>query len=126
VDRSFGPLLDHTFHHIVDTHVCHHLFSTMPFYHAQEATRAIRKVGGNQPKIILMLMYLGGLWDCCNLILILALAAASPPPRLFVQVLGPKYYLKDDTPIARALWRSYNDCQFIEDEGGIVFYKNEM
>jgi omega-6 fatty acid desaturase (delta-12 desaturase) len=41
------------------------------------------------------------------------------------QVLGPKYYLKDDTPIARALWRSYNDCQFIEDEGGIVFYKNE-
>jgi omega-6 fatty acid desaturase (delta-12 desaturase) len=44
VDRSFGPLLDHTFHHIVDTHVCHHLFSTMPFYHAQEATQAIRKV----------------------------------------------------------------------------------
>ncbi len=36
VDRSFGPLLDHTFHHIVDTHVCHHLFSKMPFYHAQE------------------------------------------------------------------------------------------
>lgn len=44
VDRSFGPLLDHTFHHIVDTHVCHHLFSTMPFYHAQEATQAFRKV----------------------------------------------------------------------------------
>ena len=47
VDRSFGPLLDHTFHHITDTHVCHHLFSKMPFYHAQEATEAMKKVLGN-------------------------------------------------------------------------------
>ena len=35
VDRSFGWLLDRTLHHITDTHVCHHLFSKMPFYHAQ-------------------------------------------------------------------------------------------
>ena len=34
VDRSYG-LLDVVFHHIADTHVCHHLFSTMPHYHAQ-------------------------------------------------------------------------------------------
>ena len=34
VDRSYGPL-DVVFHHIADTHVCHHLFSTMPHYHAQ-------------------------------------------------------------------------------------------
>jgi len=81
VDRSFGPLLDHTFHHIVDTHVCHHLFSKMPFYHAQEATEAMKKV------------------------------------------LGP-YYLQDKTPIAKALWRSYNTCQFVEDDGDIVFFKN--
>jgi omega-6 fatty acid desaturase (delta-12 desaturase) len=81
VDRSFGPLLDHTFHHISDTHVCHHLFSKMPFYHAQEATVYIRKV------------------------------------------LGP-YYMKDDTPIARALYRSFSACQFVEDEGDTVFYKN--
>ena len=46
VDRSFGPLLDHTFHHITDTHVCHHLFSKMPFYHAQEATESMKKVLG--------------------------------------------------------------------------------
>ena len=46
VDRSFGPVLDYTFHHISDTHVCHHLFSSMPFYHAQEATEAIRKALG--------------------------------------------------------------------------------
>jgi len=81
VDRSFGPLLDHTLHHIVDTHVCHHLFSKMPFYHAQEATVHIKKVLG-------------------------------------------AYYLKDHTPIAKALWRSFSDCQFIEDDGDIVFYKN--
>ena len=29
-----------------DTHVVHHLFSTMPFYHAQEATEAVKKVLG--------------------------------------------------------------------------------
>jgi omega-6 fatty acid desaturase (delta-12 desaturase) len=81
VDRSFGPLLDSTFHHITDTHVCHHLFSKMPFYHAKEATEAIKKA------------------------------------------IGP-YYLKDDTPIATALWRSYSCCQFVEDGGDIVFYKN--
>jgi len=81
VDRSFGPVLDHTLHHITDTHVCHHLFSKMPFYHAQEATEAFKKV------------------------------------------LGP-YYLKDDTPIGRALWRSFYCCQFVEDTGDIVFYKN--
>lgn len=81
VDRSFGPVLDHTFHHITDTHVCHHIFSKMPFYHAKEATEAIKKV------------------------------------------LGP-YYLKDDTPVLKALWRSYSCCQFVEDNGDIVFYKN--
>ncbi|KAJ1437162.1 delta12-fatty acid desaturase [Ochromonadaceae sp. CCMP2298] len=82
VDRSFGPLLDHTFHHITDTHVCHHLFSKMPFYHAQEATEAIKGVLG-------------------------------------------AYYMKDDTSIARALYRSFSCCQFIEDDGDIVFYKNK-
>ena len=42
VDRSYGWLLDTVFHHISDTHVVHHLFSEMPFYHAQEATRIAR------------------------------------------------------------------------------------
>ena len=37
VDRSFG-FLDFFFHHIADTHVAHHLFSTMPHYHAEEVT----------------------------------------------------------------------------------------
>ena len=33
-DRSFG-FLDTFHHHIADTHVLHHLFSTIPHYHAQ-------------------------------------------------------------------------------------------
>lgn len=45
VDRSYGPL-DVVFHHIADTHVCHHLFSAMPHYHAQEATEAIKPILG--------------------------------------------------------------------------------
>jgi omega-6 fatty acid desaturase (delta-12 desaturase) len=81
VDRSFGPILDHSFHHITDTHVCHHLFSKMPFYHAQEATESIREVLG-------------------------------------------AYYMKDETPIARALYRSFSTCLFVEDDGDTVFYKN--
>jgi len=46
VDRSWGFLLDAMFHHIADTHVCHHLFHELPFYNAQEATKYIRQVIG--------------------------------------------------------------------------------
>ena len=35
VDRSYGRLLNTLHHHIADTHVAHHLFSSMPHYHAQ-------------------------------------------------------------------------------------------
>ncbi|KAI9004336.1 fatty acid desaturase-domain-containing protein [Hyaloraphidium curvatum] len=45
VDRSYG-ILDYLFHHITDTHVAHHLFSTMPHYNAGEATEALKKVMG--------------------------------------------------------------------------------
>lgn len=46
VDRDYG-VYNILHHHIGDTHVAHHLFSQMPFYHAQEATEAIRKVLGD-------------------------------------------------------------------------------
>lgn len=47
VDRSFGKMLDFFFHHISDTHVTHHLFSSIPFYHAEEATEAIKPILGD-------------------------------------------------------------------------------
>jgi omega-6 fatty acid desaturase (delta-12 desaturase) len=46
IDRDFGFIDKHLFHNIVGTHVCHHLISTIPFYHAREASIAIRKVMG--------------------------------------------------------------------------------
>jgi len=48
IDRGYGffGVLNHVFHHINDTHVVHHLFSDMPFYHAQEATEAVKPILG--------------------------------------------------------------------------------
>lgn len=46
VDRSYGKFLDIVLHHITDTHVCHHIFSKMPFYHCVEATEAIKPILG--------------------------------------------------------------------------------
>eukprot|EP00668_Euglena_longa_P021372 GGOE01026608.1.p1 GENE.GGOE01026608.1~~GGOE01026608.1.p1 ORF type:complete len:1020 (+),score=210.66 GGOE01026608.1:409-3060(+) len=43
VDRSMGPWVDSKLHHIVDSHVVHHLFHEMPFYGAKEATPYIAK-----------------------------------------------------------------------------------
>jgi len=46
VDRDYG-ILNFFHHHISDTHVVHHLFSNMPFYNAQEATVAVKKLLGD-------------------------------------------------------------------------------
>ncbi|KAK9363358.1 fatty acid desaturase-domain-containing protein [Lipomyces starkeyi] len=46
VDRDFGFIGRHIFHEIIETHVAHHYSSRIPFYHAEEATQAIRKVMG--------------------------------------------------------------------------------
>ncbi|RDX77979.1 Omega-6 fatty acid desaturase, endoplasmic reticulum isozyme 2, partial [Mucuna pruriens] len=45
VDRDYG-ILNKVFHNITNTHVAHHLFSTMPHYHAMEATEAIKPILG--------------------------------------------------------------------------------
>lgn len=39
VDRDYGWMLNSWLHHINDSHVVHHIFSQMPFYHAIEVTR---------------------------------------------------------------------------------------
>ncbi|CAC9535153.1 delta-12 fatty acid desaturase [Leishmania infantum JPCM5] len=39
VDRDYGFLMNNWLHHINDSHVVHHLFSQMPFYHAIQVTR---------------------------------------------------------------------------------------
>jgi omega-6 fatty acid desaturase (delta-12 desaturase) len=46
MDRDFR-IWNHVLHHIIDTHVACHLFSTMPHYHAMGATEAIKPILGN-------------------------------------------------------------------------------
>lgn len=46
IDREFGFVGRHLLHGIIETHVLHHYISTIPFYHADEATEAIKPVMG--------------------------------------------------------------------------------
>ncbi|KAH8698382.1 oleate delta-12 desaturase [Talaromyces proteolyticus] len=46
IDREFGFIGRQLLHGIIETHVLHHYVSTIPFYHADEATEAVKKVMG--------------------------------------------------------------------------------
>jgi omega-6 fatty acid desaturase (delta-12 desaturase) len=46
IDRSLGPWLNYKLHHIVDSHVVHHMYADMPFYNAVEATKHIKPLLG--------------------------------------------------------------------------------
>ncbi|KAL9655143.1 hypothetical protein ABK040_008919 [Willaertia magna] len=43
-DNFWGRLMDAKLHHITTTHVCHHVFSKIPFYNAEEASQAMKKI----------------------------------------------------------------------------------
>ncbi|KAI8582309.1 hypothetical protein K450DRAFT_228362 [Umbelopsis ramanniana AG] len=47
IDRPYGFGIDYFQHHIADSHVAHHFFSTMPHYNAVKATRYIKKALGS-------------------------------------------------------------------------------
>ena len=42
IDRPYGPVFDFLHHRIGSTHVAHHIESSIPHYHALEATQAIK------------------------------------------------------------------------------------
>ena len=50
IDREFGFIGRTLMHGIIETHVLHHFVSTIPFYHADEATEAIKPVMGKHYK----------------------------------------------------------------------------
>jgi omega-6 fatty acid desaturase (delta-12 desaturase) len=50
IDREFGFFGRHLLHGIIETHVLHHYVSTIPFYNADEASEAIKKVMGKHYK----------------------------------------------------------------------------
>nr|XP_017229742.1 PREDICTED: delta(12) fatty acid desaturase FAD2-like [Daucus carota subsp. sativus] len=45
IDRNYG-ILDTIYYQATNTHVAHHLFTSIPHYHAMEATRAIKPILG--------------------------------------------------------------------------------
>lgn len=47
IDRDMGFIGRHLLHGIIETHVLHHYVSTIPFYNADEASKAIRPVMGD-------------------------------------------------------------------------------
>lgn len=53
----------HFFHEIVDYHVIHHLFPKIPFYHAEEATRAIQPLLGHKYVQAKDENFWGSLWN---------------------------------------------------------------
>ena len=66
IDREFGFIGRQLFHGIIETHVLHHYISTIPFYHADEATEAIKPIMGQHYRSNTEggpLGFLKALWD---------------------------------------------------------------
>ena len=66
IDREFGFIGRQLFHGIIETHVLHHYISTIPFYHADEASEAIKPVMGGHYRSNVEggpLGYLKALWS---------------------------------------------------------------
>jgi len=43
----------------------------------------------------------------------------------YLKLIIGEHYNWSDKPMFKALWTNYNDCQFVEDEGDVVFYRNK-
>jgi omega-6 fatty acid desaturase / acyl-lipid omega-6 desaturase (Delta-12 desaturase) len=63
IDRDFGFIGRHLFHRIIETHVLHHAISTIPHYHAEEASEAMRNVMGVDYKSDMKTNLLVALWS---------------------------------------------------------------
>ncbi|KIJ33544.1 hypothetical protein M422DRAFT_183103 [Sphaerobolus stellatus SS14] len=44
----------------------------------------------------------------------------------YLKELIGEHYVYSKAPVYKTLWENYNFCQFVEDEGDIVFYKNKQ
>ncbi|CAG8953926.1 hypothetical protein HYFRA_00010887 [Hymenoscyphus fraxineus] len=65
VDRDFGWIGRHFLHGAIDCHVLHHHASRIPFYHAFEASEAIKKIMGSHYKAD-DTNYMGAFWKNYN------------------------------------------------------------
>ena len=42
----------------------------------------------------------------------------------YIKAAVGQYYLADPTPVPAALWRAWSSCKYVDDEGGVVFYRS--
>ncbi|KAL9123710.1 MAG: hypothetical protein Q9217_006886 [Psora testacea] len=63
VDREFGFIGKHMFHNIIEFHVIHHLFSRIPQYYAEEATKKIIPLLGDAYHSDKHRKFLPSLWE---------------------------------------------------------------
>jgi omega-6 fatty acid desaturase / acyl-lipid omega-6 desaturase (Delta-12 desaturase) len=100
IDRDLGFIDTHLFHDIIGTHVCHHLVSTIPFYHAGEASIAIRKVMGGDYRADENMGITGSMG--------------------LMNFMGVPAFMT-------AFWKNMRSCRFVEEsvEGsGVYFFRN--
>jgi len=72
IDRDMGPTANYLTHYITSSHVCHHIFSDMPYYGAEAATPYVKAHLGKYYKAVpatpvmgsTYLGYLKQLWVC--------------------------------------------------------------
>ena len=65
-DRNLH-FFDFFLHNIATTHIAHHLFSRIPFYHAQEASESLKKVLGeyyNYDSRNVFVAFVDEFWNC--------------------------------------------------------------
>ncbi|KAK7699012.1 hypothetical protein SLS57_012484 [Botryosphaeria dothidea] len=63
VDRDFGWVGKHMLHNIIEFHVIHHLFSRIPQYHAEEATKAVMPLLGKAYHADKQRAFLPAIWE---------------------------------------------------------------
>ncbi|KAJ3865487.1 fatty acid desaturase-domain-containing protein [Lentinula novae-zelandiae] len=49
----------------------------------------------------------------------------GPEATDYLKAFIGEHYNYSDKPVFKALWENYNDCQFVEDEGDVVFYRDK-
>jgi omega-6 fatty acid desaturase (delta-12 desaturase) len=66
IDRGFGFIGRNLFHGTIECHVLHHHATRIPFYHAAEATLAIKSVMGSHYQSDVKTPFLWAFWNNYN------------------------------------------------------------
>ncbi|KAK2467517.1 hypothetical protein APHAL10511_000372 [Amanita phalloides] len=49
----------------------------------------------------------------------------GPEATQYLQAFLGEHYVRSDKPVFKALWDNYNNCQFVDNKGNIVFYRDK-